>query len=134
VSAPRRLTTTLIRNACNELLVLQQGHRERLLTHGDVLMVISMYREAAGQARRLGLTGTARAVVDGGAIPLCYGASAETTRITVTAGDVLVERVQSRRVAHGDNGLQLRAIPAPDITAQRSRIRGAWKYEGEIRW
>ncbi len=135
MSAPRRLTTTLINNACNELVVVQEGHRERLCTRDDVTHAIALYREAAMHARRLGRTGEARAVVDGGAVPMSYQYRAETTRITVTRGDVTVERVQARRVSGGDRGLVLRIVPSPEgMSARDSRIPNARKYRRELRW
>jgi hypothetical protein len=120
---------------CEELAKAQAGCTERLCTRDDVTHAVALYREAAMWARRHGQTGKARACIDGGAVPFSYPADAQATRITVTPGRVVVERVKARRIAHGDDGQKVRAFRAPPgMAAKDSRIKGAWKYDGEIRW
>ncbi len=128
-------TKRRIAQAVEELERVQQGQQVRLLQASDVQLAVDLYNGAARRASRLGVTESARAVVDGGAVMQTYGAPARTTRITVSTNGIKVERVKARTSRHGTEGLLLCACRCPrGRTAKTSGIPHARKYAGELYW
>jgi len=131
----KRITNAAVERAVSELLELQQHFSARTLGRGDVEHAVRLYRAAAAWARRLGVTGTASVVVDGGGVSNSYRYRATATRVVVDGGVITVERVDARTVSQGDSGLVLCSIECPaGMSAKASGIPGARKYAGRLRW
>lgn len=121
------------------LAELQRGHTARCLAPEDIDRAVALYNEAAQEAARLGVPGSAEAVVDGGAVAYSYAFAASASRVRVTAQGVEVERGQARRGGRADemDRQELRIVRCPEgATARNCGIESPTirKYRGQLRW